>query len=216
MKAGVHPKLSSDGHLFSHILNRNQDDDIPTYEDMEEFLRFLDKYVSGVVGRRELNKFYRMHPGLTLLDRLTDSDIAYAFLVFENGHEIWAEDEQVRRMNAAEKESYNKTKIQKYHVKKGTRLKVFMDGWLDEGRVYYEVVKTCINNLRHDSDFWNELIVHWKKYVRKNHKCAYEKKEGSLIANDVEDDSGEIEEAVLFEIHSGVLPLPGVGGYEEY
>ena len=216
MKAGVHPKLSSDGHLLSKIVNWNEEDVIPTYEEMEGFLRFLDKYASGVVGRRELNKFYRMHPGLTLLDRLTDSDIAYAFLVFENGHEIWAEDEQVRRMNAAEKESYNKTKIQKYHVKKGTRLKVFMDGWLDEGRVYYEVVKTCINNLRRDRDFWNELIVHWKKYVRKNHKCAYEKKEGSLIANDVEDDSGEIEEAVLFEIHGGVLPLPGVGGYEEY
>ena len=91
-----------------------------------------------------------------------------------------------------------------------------MDGWLDVGRVYYEVGKTCINNLRHDSDCWNELIVHWKQDVRKNHKCAYEKKEGSLIANDVEDDSGEIEEAVLFEIHSGTLPLPGVGGYEEY
>ena len=119
-------------------------------------------------------------------------------------------------MNAAEKESYKKTKIQKYHVKKGTRLKVFMDGWLDEDRVYYEVVKICINNLRRASDFWNELIVHWKQYVRKNHKCAYEKKEGSLMANDVEDDSGEIEEAVLFGIHNGVLPLPGLGGYEEY
>ena len=76
MKAGVHPKLSSDGHLFSKIVNRNEEDVIPTYEDMEGFLRFLDKYVSGVVGRRELNKFYQMHPGLTLLDRLTDSDIA--------------------------------------------------------------------------------------------------------------------------------------------
>ena len=42
-----------------------------------------------------------MHPGLTLLDRLIDSDIAYTFLVFENGHEIWAEDEQVQRINAA-------------------------------------------------------------------------------------------------------------------
>ena len=93
-----------------------------------------------------------------------------------------------------------------------------MDGWLDVGRVYYEVVKTCINKLRLDSDFWNELIMHWKQYVRKNHKSAYEKKEkeGHLMANDVEDDSSEIEEAVLFDIHDGVIPLPGVGGYEEY
>jgi len=36
------------------------------------------------------------------------------------------------------------------------------------------------------------------------------------MVNDVEDDSGEIKEAVLFDIHSGVLPLPGVGGYKEY
>ena len=36
------------------------------------------------------------------------------------------------------------------------------------------------------------------------------------MTNDVEDDGGEIEEAVLFEIHNGALPLPGVGGYEEY
>ena len=36
------------------------------------------------------------------------------------------------------------------------------------------------------------------------------------MENDVEDDSSEIEEAVLFDIHDGVIPLPGVGGYEEY
>ena len=36
------------------------------------------------------------------------------------------------------------------------------------------------------------------------------------MANDVDDDSGEIEEAVLFDIHNGVLPLPSLGGYMEY
>ena len=36
------------------------------------------------------------------------------------------------------------------------------------------------------------------------------------MTNDVEDDSGEIKEAMLLDIHDGVIPLPGVGGYEEY
>ena len=36
------------------------------------------------------------------------------------------------------------------------------------------------------------------------------------MANTVEDDGGEIEEAVLFDIHSGVLPLPDLGVYKEY
>ena len=104
----------------------------------------MDKYVSHVVGTRGLAKFYRMYPSCVILDKLTDSDIAYAILVYENGFDVWSEDAKVRLMSSEDKDVYDKTAVQKYHVKKGTRLRVYMDGWLPEGRAHHDNMKVSI------------------------------------------------------------------------
>ena len=156
-------------------MDRRTNDPIPTYEDLKGFLRFLDKYVSHVVGTRGLAKFYRMYPSCVILDKLTDSDIAYAILVYENGFDVWSEDAKVRLMSSEDKDVYDKTAVQKYHVKKGTRLRVYMDGWLPEGRAHHDNMKVSVQKLRMETQFWNNLRDYWRIYVKENHKFTYKK-----------------------------------------
>ena len=46
----------------------------PSYDDVELFLHFVDKYVSCNYGKRELSKFYRLNRSKTLFDKLTVFD----------------------------------------------------------------------------------------------------------------------------------------------
>ena len=62
-----------------------------TNDQIMPFLYFLDKYVSKLVGRRELDSYFKSNRNKTLLDRVTPSDIAYAILLFENGADVWDE-----------------------------------------------------------------------------------------------------------------------------
>ena len=207
MNEGLQPVLSSEGHLFKTILDRRTNDPIPTYEDLKGFLRFLDKYVSHVVGTRGLAKFYRMYPSCVILDKLTDSDIAYAILVYENGFDVWSEDAKVRLMSSEDKDVYDKTAVQKYHVKKGTRLRVYMDGWLPEGRAHHDNMKVSVQKLRMETHFWDNLRDYWRIYVKENHKFAYEK--GKITSTEDPDNGDEEEQgAVLFDFPLEPVPLP--------
>ena len=59
-----------------------------TYEDMLPFLRFLEKYVAKMVRRRELDTYFKFNRNKTLLDKITQSDIAYAILLCKNGVDV--------------------------------------------------------------------------------------------------------------------------------
>ena len=67
-----------------------------TLEQMLPFLHFLDKYVSKLVGRRELDTYFKFNRNKTLLDKITQSDIAYAILLCENGADVWDESETIK------------------------------------------------------------------------------------------------------------------------
>jgi hypothetical protein len=77
------------GKVFVKIreLTRNpQDTSDLTYDDVEHFLRFVDKYVSQAVGN---NTYARSHQTKTLLDKISVSDITYTILVYKNSKEVW-------------------------------------------------------------------------------------------------------------------------------
>jgi hypothetical protein len=61
-----------------------QDTSDLTYDDTEDFLRFLDKYVSRAVGNHTFARWKKSHQTKTLLDKISASDIAYTILVYEN------------------------------------------------------------------------------------------------------------------------------------
>ncbi len=53
----------------------------PTYDDTEDFMRFLDKYVSHAVGNHYFMQWSKSNRTKTFLDKVTASDIAYTILV---------------------------------------------------------------------------------------------------------------------------------------
>ncbi len=65
---------------------------IPSYNEAEPFLIFIDKYVKLAVGGHFIAKWMKMNHNKTLLDKLTLSDIAYTILICENSKEVWDEE----------------------------------------------------------------------------------------------------------------------------
>ena len=109
------------------------------YEDCEGLLRFFDKYAYHTVGSRELTKYLQAKPAATLLDRLTVSDIAYTFLVYESSEPVW--DENFRHMHDL---PFEKTAVPLHHSKRGTKLKEYTDRWTVKGYEYFLELKAII------------------------------------------------------------------------
>ena len=70
------------------------------YDKIYDFMYFIDKYASRVVGHRVLSQFYKKNHDLTIFDKLTTQQIAYSILVYENMMEVWEEDCIVKEIDA--------------------------------------------------------------------------------------------------------------------
>jgi hypothetical protein len=77
------------------------------YDQAEQFLHFLDKYVSYAVGNHCFLQWSKSNRSKTFLDKVTVSDIAYTILVCENTKEVWEEDLQIKARNKTDKERRN-------------------------------------------------------------------------------------------------------------
>ncbi len=55
---------------------------------MEDFMQFLDKYVSHAVGTHYFMQWSKSNRTKTFLDKVIASDIAYTILVYENSKEV--------------------------------------------------------------------------------------------------------------------------------
>ena len=135
-----------------------------SYDDVEIFLRFLDKYASLCYGKIAIRKYLRTNRNKTLLDLLTVQDTAFAILNSENSIDKWTENWRKKNADAS-------PATLKYH-KEGCQIPAFQDGWTEDGRVYFKkvcaelkVIKTC--------DVWNTFHMHWGTYTEKYHSTSY-------------------------------------------
>ena len=98
------------GKVFVKIRELNsdpQDTSDLTYDDTEDFLRFLDKYVSRAVGNHTFARWKKSHQTKTLLDKISASDIAYTILVYENSREVWEEELLIKACAKTDEERKN-------------------------------------------------------------------------------------------------------------
>ena len=153
----------------------------PTDDYLEDFMRFLDKYVSHAVGNHHFMQWSKSNRTKTFLDKVTASDIAYTILVYENSKEVWKEELQIRATSRTDDERRTATRVKKprYHEGRGKRLKRYGDGWTEDGREYYQLLLGIFKNLK-SSDAWNTLQDYWKMYQKKHYNKG----------NDVQDDEG--------------------------
>ena len=157
----------------------------PTDDYLEDFMRFLDKYVSHAVGNHHFMQWSKSNRTKTFLDKVTASDIAYTILVYENSNEVWKEELQIRATSRTDDERRTATRVKKprYHEGRGKRLKRYGDGWTEDGREYYQLLLGIFKNLK-SSDAWNTLQDYWKMYQKKHYNKG----------NDVQDDEGGVHD----------------------
>ena len=167
----------------------------PTYDDAEDFMRFLDKYVSHAVGNHHFMQWRKSNRTKTLLDKVTASDIAYTILVYENSNEVWKEELQIRATSTTNDDRRKATREKKprYHEGRGKRLKRYGDGWTDHGREYYQQLLGNFKNLK-NCDVWNTLQDYWKLYEKKQYNKGNDNQDDDNGGHDEECDKSDEED----------------------
>ena len=167
----------------------------PTYDDAEDFMRFLDKYVSHAVGNHHFMQWRKSNRTKTLLDKVTASDIAYTILVYENSNEVWKEELQIRATSTTNDDRRKATREKKprYHEGRGKRLKRYGDGWTDHGREYYQQLLGNFKNLK-NCDVWNTLQDYWKLYEKKQYNKGNDNQDDDNGGHDKECDESDEED----------------------
>ena len=156
-----------------------------SHAEMFPFLRFLDKYARKVVNGDEMRRWRGQNMDKTLLHKLTPADVAYATLAYETKSAVWTEDLVNKRDGSAIKDA-----VQRYHKPKGARVKKYQDGWTDEGREYYKVLKAEYKRLWEDKSVHATLTSHWRKYESENHESSFKRKAASEVDKGCSGDEG--------------------------
>ncbi len=162
----------SRGKIYINARGRTSypQDSKSTYDQAEHFLQFLDKYVSHAVGSHYFLQWSTLNRSKPFLDKVTASDIVYTILIYENIKEVWEEDLQIKARYKTDEERRNAThhKKPKYHVGRGKCLKRFDNGWIENGREYYQELLRIFKELK-SSDVWNTLQDHWRLYQKRHY-----------------------------------------------
>jgi len=166
-----------------------------SYEETEQFLRFVDKYVTHAIGNHQLGKWLRANTTKTLLDKVTASDIAYTILVYENTKEVWEEEIEIKASDKTDEEKRSTARLRrpKYHEGRGKRLKRYADGWTDVGKSYYEELMMTFKDLKSHT-VWMTIKEHWTCYQMRHYGRNYSRAELNTDNNHEESDEETDEE----------------------
>jgi hypothetical protein len=97
-------------------------DSSPTFNQVEHFLQFLNKYVSHAIVSHLFSQWIKSNRTQTFLDRGTASNIAYTILVYENSKEVWEEEWHIKKSisdDIQRKQATHHKKKTKYHEGQG-------------------------------------------------------------------------------------------------
>ena len=160
------------------------------YDELFDFMYYIDKFASHVIGKRALAKYYRMNQSKAIFDKLrTTQQMAYSVLLCENMMEVWEEECVVKETCRTKEaiEAYNCTATPKYHVKKGAKIEKYHDGSTNEGRAYLKTLMQEFGRVFGNIDFRTNLVDHWRTYVAKNHRTSYKRARAVKTVGEVEE-----------------------------
>ena len=112
-----------DGRLFDEIHSWACDDGLLGYDELFDFMYYIDKFASHIIGQRALATFYRKNRNKTIFDKLTTQQMAYSVLLCENMMEMWEEECIVMETCRTKEEikAYNCTATQKGPRQEGSK-----------------------------------------------------------------------------------------------
>ena len=158
----------TDDHGLILINVREWDDEqkLPEYEDVLEFLKFVHNYVIPIYGTKNMRKWIKNNPDKTVITKVTATSIAYAVLVYESRYKVWEENIAIKNKNItrAEMRREKRVELPMYHTAPGTKLKLYEVGWTSEGRDYYATLSNIFQSLKSNQKFWDNLSEHWVRY----------------------------------------------------
>ena len=77
--------------ILVSIRNWAEEDGLLSYNDLKEFMRFLDKYAKHNISGDMLKKWKGQNRNKTLIHKLKLGDPAYVILIYEAKLSVWAE-----------------------------------------------------------------------------------------------------------------------------
>ena len=165
---------------------------LPEYEDVLEFLKFVHNYVIPIYGAKNMRKWMKNNPDKTLITKVTATSIAYAVLVYESRCKVWEENIAIKNKNItrAEMRKEKRVELPMYHRPPGTKLKLYEVGWTSDGREYYATLSKLFQSLKSNQQFWDNLSGHWARYERevlKEDLIREAKNEKEEVVLDVDD-----------------------------
>lgn len=177
----------------------------------KKLFHFIVECVVKTYGQSKITKWVEKHPGKTVLDMITVSDIAYSVVVIDNSSKVWEQQEHIKTLDDEEQEKFKNPKLlpareraeyakvlPKYTQRKGKKAGYLASGWNNDGRLKYKDVKKNWDML-YEIDDWLELWREdWENFCAETKLCSYwVRKVGATSAGDVgKDGEVEIEEEI--------------------
>ena len=81
-------ETDEDGPILTNIWGWLLGEELPEYEDVVEFLKFVHKYVIPICGTKNMRKWMKNNPDKTVITKVTATSIAYAVLVYESRYKV--------------------------------------------------------------------------------------------------------------------------------
>ncbi len=80
-----------------------------------------------------------------------------------SAHDVWKEEiAKARTCDTKEKKKeFQHVAVSKYHVKRGTRIDLYCNGWTSDGQVYFGTICKEISDMVKNSELWSTLKLHW-------------------------------------------------------
>jgi hypothetical protein len=99
---------------------------------------FFARYVRKVYSESDIKTDLKNNEGLSLVDRITPSDIAFIISVLKNGHDVWDQNITMKQLGAAV-HGDRETKIQPLFTGgKGKKKEQGKSLWSGEGLKYFK------------------------------------------------------------------------------
>ncbi len=117
---------------------RNRLDDYILSSNKAIVYEFFARYVRKVYSDSDMKTDLKNYEGLSFIDKITPSDIAFVMSVLKNGHEVWDQNIKMMQLGAAEHGDREATKWPLFTGGKGKKKEQGKSLWSGEGLKYFK------------------------------------------------------------------------------
>jgi len=135
--------------------------EFPSNEDKEVVYSFLAKYVRKTHSDCEIKRELKNNEGMTFVDMITPSDIAYVLAIIKNGQEMW---DQAKNPSTSPEKKLKPL----YSSGEGRKRESGISMWNKEGLAFYYTVEKNWKEVYNDKEQFSVLMNGWEVWEPKD------------------------------------------------